>query len=350
MTVRNVSVGGRDFFAAQRRLRWQSALLMAGLFLLLWVIVNWLSGIHMTKTCTTASVCETTYDLSISGLVVTALVVAAYLVVGPLLTSHHLVAGQGARPADGSDAVVFRNVVGEIAIASGVPVPGAFIVDDPSLNAYAISDGRRHGAVIVTSGLLAALDRRELSGVVAHELAHIRNRDSRVMLVTVYAVAPIILAATIAGIINTWLITRFRGPRPKSIRGLAALFVIVAATLAAIFRFIAVPAALLLRAALSRHREELADASAVQYTRDPGSLRAALEKIAAADNAPHLPLLARALCITEPHGPPSRPGIVERWMQQHPSTVLGRWVTTHPPIEERIAWLRSLEGALGAGS
>lgn len=105
-----------------------------------------------------------------------------------------------------------------------------------------------------------------------------------------------------------------------------------------------------LRAALSPHREELADASAVQYTHDPGGLRAALEKIAAADNTPHLPLLARALCITEPHGPPSTPGIIERWLQQHPSTVLGRWVTTHPPIEERIAWLRSLEGALGAGS
>ena len=108
--------------------------------------------------------------------------------------------------------------------------------------------------------------------------------------------------------------------------------------------------AAVLRAALSRQREELADASAVQYTRDPSGLRTALEQIAAADNTPRLPLLARALCIVEPDGPPSSPGIVERWMQQHPPTALGRWVHTHPPIEERIAWLRSLEGALGAGS
>ncbi|HEX2785635.1 MAG TPA: hypothetical protein VHN36_18790, partial [Ilumatobacteraceae bacterium] len=71
MSMAIVSVGGRDFFAAQRRLRWQSAALMAGLFLLLWVLVNWLSGIHTTKTCTTEQDCQTTYDLSISGLVIT---------------------------------------------------------------------------------------------------------------------------------------------------------------------------------------------------------------------------------------------------------------------------------------
>jgi Zn-dependent protease with chaperone function len=158
----------------------------------------------------------------------------------------------------------------------------------------------------------------------------------------------LVVAAMFFVVIATWLGTRSRRLRRKSMRWFAALYIFIFAAMAAIFRFVAVPAALLLRAALSRQREELADASAVQYTRDPSGLRTALEKIAAADNMPRLSLLARALCIQEPDGPPSRPGIVERWMQQHPPTALGRWVHTHPPIEERIAWLRSLEGALGA--
>jgi heat shock protein HtpX len=169
---------------------------MAGLFLLLWLIVNWLTGVHTTQTCATHYDCETTYDFSIPGLIITALVVAAYLVIGPLLTSRHLVTGYRARSADRPEAAVPQR-----GRADGdrirAPSPQALIVDDPALNAYAVADGRRHGAVDVTSGLLAALDRRELSGVVAHEFAHFRNRDSRVMLVTEYAVGAIIVAAEI---------------------------------------------------------------------------------------------------------------------------------------------------------
>jgi hypothetical protein len=84
-------------------------------------------------------------------------------------------------------------------------------------------------------------------------------------------------------------------------------------------------------------------------TRDSNALRTAQEKIAAADSAPGVRPLARALCIEAPHEPPGNRGIIEQWMERHPTTALGRWVHTHPPIEARIAWLRSLEGALEVG-
>ena len=312
-------------------------MLIVGLFLLLWLIVNWLLvSMHSRQTCTTPSACETTYHLNVAGLVITAVVVATYLTLASVLTSRVMVAGHGIRAAEGPDSSMLRNVVEEISIASGVPVPQAFIVDDPALNAYAVSDGRRHGAVVVTSGLLAAVDRRELSGVVAHELAHIRNRDSRVLLVTVYAVGAVVVLATIAVALSTALgrATRAAG---RNIGGLligllAAGFFLIAL----IFRLIAVPAALLLRAALSRRREELADASAVQYTRDPGGLRGALEKIAVSDATPHVNAFARPLCIEQPDASHRVP------------TILDRWMGSHPPIAQRIAWLRSLEAASGA--
>ena len=329
-----------DFFEAQRRLRRRTWVLIAGLFALLWALTNFfLIGLYSRRECpagTTASTCETTYHWNLAALALTALGVGAYLFVASLVTSRAMVAGDRIRPADGPDTVVLRNVVEEVALGAGLPAPSAFVIDDPSLNAYAVSDGRRHGAVIVTSGLLAAVDRRELTGVVAHELAHIRNRDSRVLVVAVSAVGAVLVAATIAVALATLLGRATRGAG----KGAGAMFVgmlaLAALVVAVVLRVIALPAAMLLRAALSRRREELADASAVQFTRDPGGLRRALERIAADTTPPaNIRPLARALCIEQPHGAP-RSGWLDRWMG------------THPPIAERIAWLRALEGASGA--
>ena len=150
-----------------------------------------------------------------------------------------------------------------------------------SLNAFAVSDGNRHGAVIITTGLLAALDRRELTGVVAHEIGHIRNRDSRVILVAVLAVGAVVAVAAAATAIAMGIAKATSGFKGKDSAGfLVAVLALIAFAVALVLRLIAVPAALLLRAALSRRREQLADASAVQFTRDPGGLRRALEKLA----------------------------------------------------------------------
>jgi heat shock protein HtpX len=329
-----IQVEGRDFFSAQRRHRRWSVALMVGLFVLLWAVVNFLGvAMHSDEVCTTQYTCETTYHWNIPALVITGVLVAAYLVVGVWWGSRRLVVGHGVRAADGPEAAQLRNVVEEMAIASGAPVPQVFILEDSARNAYAVSDGRRNGAVVVTSGLLGVLDRRELSGVVAHELAHIRNRDSRVLLVTMYVAGAIVAAATFFVLLSNAVMGAVRRTRGRSkvvVGALGLCFVL----LAAIFRFIAVPAALLMRAALSRRREQLADASAVQYTRDPTGLRSALEKIAAGDHTPKVGMLAKALCIEQPDLV-ARPKFFDKWMD------------THPPIEERIVWLRMLEGAIG---
>ena len=326
-----------DFFAAQRRLRRRSWALIALLFLLLWALTNFfLVGLYSRRSCPTGTACETMYHWNVTVMAITAAAVAAYLLLASLVTSRAMVGGHGIREATGPETTVPRNVVAEVAIGAGVPAPHVFVLDEPSLNAFAVSDGRRHGAVVVTSGLIAALDRRELTGVVAHELAHIRNRDSRVLVVAMSAVGVLLVAATVAVTVAALAGQAVRGAGKGRgvviVGGLAFAALVVALVL----RVIALPAALLIRAALSRRREELADASAVQFTRDPGGLRRALEKIAGDTAAPaDIGSLARALCIERPQGPP-RSGWLERWMG------------THPPISRRIAWLRALEGASGA--
>jgi heat shock protein HtpX len=328
--------GGRqppDFFAAQRWARRRSSIVIGGIFLTVWAVVNFLLiGLHARQACDTTGACTTAFRVNGVVLIVTGVLAAGYLLSATLFVSRRLVAGRHIVPASGPGMAVFRNVVEEMAIASGVPVPACYVLQDRSLNAFAISDGRRNGAVIVTAGLLAALDRRELSGVVAHEIGHIRNRDSRVLIVAVSAVGFVVLVATVATALAVGLAKSIRDAKGNA--GILAAGLAMAALLvAAVLRFIALPCTLLLRAALSRRREELADASAVQFTRDPGGLRSALEKIAVGPMpAVVLRPTAAALCIEQP-------------AQADAGLWLGGLMATHPPIEQRIAWLRALEGA-----
>jgi heat shock protein HtpX len=145
----------------------------------------------------------------------------------------------------------------------------------------------------------------------------------------------VLVAATVAAAVAGFLGRAVRGVSKGGGVVIFGALALVAVLVAAVLRVLALPAAMLLRAALSRRREELADASAVQFTRDPGGLRRALEKVAA-DTSPAQQIrpLARALCIEQP-----RAGGVG-W--------LDRWMASHPPISARISWLRSLEGPSAA--
>jgi heat shock protein HtpX len=322
-----------NFFEAQRRLQVRSRVLIGAFFTLLWAIANgFLVATHTRQSCAADGVCEARWYPNWWVMTITAAVVAAYLGLVPLVASRFMVAGPRFRPADGPDTAVFRNVVQEVAIAAGVPAPQPFVLDDPALNAFALSDGRRHGAVVATSGLLNALDRRELTGVVAHEIGHIRNRDSRVIMVAVFAVGAVVTVAALVTAIATGFAKAASGSRGKDSAGFVmALLALTVLAVALVFRVIAVPAALLMRAALSRRREQLADASAVQYTRDPGGLRRALEKLAV-DAVP----LRRTVALARPLYIDTGDNVTGRFF--------ARWLDTHPPIESRIAWLRSLEG------
>lgn len=319
-----------DFFAAQRRERVRSRVLITAIFGLLWLVANAaLFWTHRSESCEDVWPCQRHWEVNGRTAVLTALGVGGYLAAAHWRAKHWAVTGPGLRTADGPEHAQLRNVVDEIAIAAGIATPSCYIMEDPSLNAFAVSDGRRGGAIVCTTGLLAKLDRRELAGVVAHEIAHIRNRDSSVILVAVMSVGLLVTLAAVA-----WAAAQSTQDPPPDDEESAGEGAAVAFGIAAVILWvIAVPIAVLLHAGLSRRREWLADAAAVQYTRDPTGLRRALERLAAspypttAVNAAN-----QALWI-------DCPGRTNR------HRTFAGWLDTHPPIHQRIAWLRTLEGA-----
>lgn len=237
----------------------------------------------------------------------------------------------GAREVSREEAPEFHRIVENLAIASGLPKPRLFIVEDQVPNAFATGRNARHAVVAVTTGLLERLDRTELEGVLAHELSHIGNRD---MLVGTVAV---VLAGFIAVLSDLFMRSLFWGRFSNDDhngggRGNAIFFALalVAAVLAPI-------AATLIQLAISRRREFLADASGALLTRHPEGLAAALAKISAAPRPLHSARTATAhLWLADPFaadteaGKRRTPWIVKIFM-------------THPPIEERVAVLRGMQ-------
>ena len=225
----------------------------------------------------------------------------------------------GAKVIDHDTAPQLFNLVHEITIASGLPMPKVAIVEDDAPNAFATGRDPEHAVIAFTTGILRVMDREQLQGVAAHELAHVANRDTLVSAV----------AATTAGAIalmSDFLIrmSLFGGGRRDS-NGGANPFVIVAALVAAILAPIA---AVLLKAAISRKRESLADATAVAFTRNPAGLRRALETLAADSTVVHQKSNA----------------VAHLWIESPlDSKMTSKLFATHPAIEERIANLRALE-------
>lgn len=186
----------------------------------------------------------------------------------------------GAREATDAEDRMLRNVTEEMAIASGLPMPKVFVIDDPTPNAFATGKDPENGMIAVTTGLLRKLDRDELQGVVAHELAHIRNYDIR------YMTTVGLIAGAIPMIADSFRNLMWWGGGPRRDRDndsggnqLQAVFMIVALVLS----ILAPIFALLLHMAVSRQREYLADSSAAQMTRYPEGLARALERISSDD-------------------------------------------------------------------
>ena len=223
----------------------------------------------------------------------------------------------------------FVNVVEEMAIASGLPRPSIWIVPDQDPNAFATGTDERHAHLAVTEGLLASLNREELQGVVAHEMAHIRNYDVRLM--TLLAALVGVMALISDGMVRTG---RHGGVRVRSSGsgkkgGLGAILLavwLISVILAPIV-------SRLLALAVSRKREFLADATAAQFTRNPAALAAALRRIEeAAHPTKAIQRGSAHLCIADPLG--RRSSAKEGWL----ADVLG----THPPMATRIARLKAM--------
>ena len=237
-----------------------------------------------------------------------------------------VVALAGAKPIAKQDDQELYRIVENLAITAGLPMPKIYIVNDPSPNAFATGRNPKNAVVAVTTGLRQVMDQKELEGVLAHELSHIGNRD--MLLAAVAAV----LAGFIITMVDMFMRLSFLGGlRRRDDRGGAGTIGLVVVLVASILGPLA---AMLLRVAISRKREFLADASGVMLTRYPEGLASALQKIAAYPiSMRQQPEAISHLWLTNPRkreqGRGNTPWFVSLWM-------------THPPIEARIKALREM--------
>jgi len=212
-------------------------------------------------------------------------------------------------------------IVENLAITNGMPMPKVYIMDDPALNAFATGRDPQHAVVAATTGLLEAMDDQELEGVMAHEMGHVQNYDIRVSMIAFALVTAIGLIADIF-----WRMQFFGGGRrdERAGGGVIAIFAFTLAILAPII-------AQLLRLAVSRKREFLADATGALTTRYPEGLASALRKIAAHGSATRSQNTATAHLF---FANPLKSGSIAKLF------------STHPPVEERIARLQTMGGKL----
>ncbi|HEV2634956.1 MAG TPA: M48 family metalloprotease [Actinocrinis sp.] len=260
----------------------------------------------------------------LTGLLLAA-VVAGIAIVFTLRSGTRLVLSvAGAKEADRRQYAQLYGLVEALALGDGLPAPAVYIVQDPSPNAFATGMSPARSAVTVTTGLLAMMDREELEGVLAHEMSHIRNYDTRLLLIVSTLIG---LAALLASVLwRSAFFTRSRGRNG----GQLVLLVLGAAALLSVVGFVLGP---VIRLALSRRRESLADASGVELCRNPAGLISALRKLQANDTAPvRFNHATAAMCIDDP--------------LQHHAGAVHRLFDTHPPIEVRISALEQMQHGL----
>jgi heat shock protein HtpX len=229
-----------------------------------------------------------------------------------------------AKPIEKADAPQLYNVVEEMSIASGMPMPKVMVMEVDALNAFATGTSAHNSAIVVTRGLLNTLTREELQGVVGHEMGHIANLDTRYMTVVGVTVGLIALVASMILRALQWGSYSGSGRDRKGGSGFLIIVLLVVAILAPL-------AAKAVQMAVSRQREYLADATSVQFTRNPSGLISALTKLeAAAKPFPGVSDATQHLFIVNP--------------VQRVTAKTGDLFATHPDLEARIARLRNLGG------
>jgi heat shock protein HtpX len=255
---------------------------------------------------------------------IVAAVVAGALAFGSYYNSDKMVlAISRARPAPPDEFPFLHNTVEGLAIAAGIPKPAVYVIRDSAPNAFATGRDPEHAAIAVTTGLLDKLNRVELEGVIGHEMSHIADYDTLLMTLTV------VMVGTVA-LVSDWMLRTFfwGGRRRRSTSGggqAGAILLIVALVLAILSPLIAQ----LIKLAISRRREYLADANAARLTRYPEGLASALEKIALDREPLEAANKATAhLFIVNP-------------LKEHGGG-MNSLFSTHPPPEKRIEILRSM--------
>jgi heat shock protein HtpX len=238
-----------------------------------------------------------------------------------------------ARPASVEEFPRLHNIVEGLCIASGLPKPRLYVVDDPAPNAFATGRNPRTAAVAVTTGLLEKMNRIELEGVLAHELSHVKNYDILVSTIAVTMVGVVALLADMALRMMWWGGGRTSRRSYDDNNGGGGGFAFVA-IIGFVLLALSPVVATLMQRAISRRRETLADMSGVEMTRYPPGLISALEKLRDDSTVIHASSRATAhLWIEQPSAQTEDEGKLSRF---------NRMFDTHPPIEERISLLREL--------
>lgn len=252
-----------------------------------------------------------------TGAIVTAAAISLVMTLGSYFAGDKVaLASSGARRVNKEENPYLYRIVENLSITAGLPMPKVHIIDSPALNAFATGRDPQHASIAVTTGLMAALENEELEGVIAHELSHIQNYDIRVMTVVIVLVGLISLLAN-------WILHFGGGRRSSDDNGRGNIFAIIGIVLLLISPLIAE----LIKLAVSRKREYLADASGSLLTRYPEGLARALEKISGSNTPLATANTATAhLFISNPFKGKS----------------ISNLFSTHPPAAERIKRLREM--------
>lgn len=256
------------------------------------------------------------YDLAFVGVI---LIISSLISFLSYYNSDKIVlALNNAHPATKEEYPELYNVIENLSIATGLPQPKVYIVDDPSPNAFATGSDPKHAAVAATTGLLSILKRSELEGVMAHELSHIKNFDTRLMGVVS------ILVGSLSILADFFMRSLWWGRGRRSSGGIFMILGIAAAILSPII-------ATLIQLSISRKREFLADADSALITRYPEGLATALEKIAADPRV-----------LQHAHSATAHFYIENPLKKEGHGNWLSNLFNTHPAVEERVRILRSM--------
>ena len=258
------------------------------------------------------------------GLILALVIGFIYAVTMIFQSTNVVMAMNGAREVDEQTAPNLYHVVEDMAMVAQIPMPRVFIVNDPSMNAFATGSSPKNAAVAATTGLLAVMNREELEGVIGHEVSHIRNYDIRISTIAVALASAITMLAGMARNMKFWGGGRRRNDDDRNgSSGLEIILLII--SLIAII--LAPLAATLVQLAISRQREFLADASSVELTRNPQGMINALLKLDHSEPMQHhVDDTSAALYINDPKK----------------ESGLQKLFYTHPPISERVERLKQM--------
>jgi len=234
-----------------------------------------------------------------------------------------VMAGMNARPISPQDDAMLYNIIEELSLSSGLPMPKIYLIETNALNAFAAGIKPSQSVVAITRGLRDRLNRQEIQAVMAHEMSHIYNRDVMYMTFASVMLCTIVIISQLAMRSFLWGGSGRKSNNSKGGNGAAQLILIAAVILLAVLAPIF---AQLFYFSLSRKREYLADTMAVNFTRDPNSLADALAKISGDHQAFNPGKMAAAMCISKP-----------KLKKEKESPF-----STHPPIQKRIAILRAM--------